>query len=182
MVAKDDEMFWPFATDGLYDTKSGYGFIRQQKVARTTSSSSGAQVPISFWKALWKVVWRVVRGILPVRKPLRVRGIDIEEVCPFCQVEDESIDHLMVRCMVVVRWWFVIMGGLRVNSFSTVQELLQQVFELNDPALAEKCVNFMWVIWEARNKLVFHGMQVVLDTLVARLQVVEAPHRMSPVP
>lgn len=81
-------------------------------MACTTSSSSVHHVLVKFWKSLWKlqalphckeVAWCAVRGILPVRKLLRVRGIDNEEVCPFCNDEAASIDHILLVCPVVVR-------------------------------------------------------------------------------
>lgn len=113
-----------------------------------------------------EVVWRAVKGILPVRKLLHERGIDMDVVCPFCNVAEELIDHVVVSCPVVARWWFIILRGLRVQEDSTVQGLLQQDFQLGDPLLAAECVTFMWVIWEARNRLIFQGVQPQMEDLL----------------
>ncbi|XP_057419187.1 uncharacterized protein LOC130713437 [Lotus japonicus] len=187
-LAGGDELFWLGSTDGLYTTKQGYMFIRERKIARTTSSSL-VQAHSSFWKKLWKVpalprclelVWRAVKGILPVRKLLRGRGIDIEEACPFCNDAAESIDHVLLSCPIVARWWFVIMRGLRIPEGSSVCGFMQHVFQLDDPSIAADCVVFLSVLWEARNRCVFQGQVPQLQDLMARTSLLTAPPRGSP--
>ncbi|XP_057418932.1 uncharacterized protein LOC130713154 [Lotus japonicus] len=120
LTARDDELFWPHTIDGLYSTKSGYGFIRQQKLSRMVSSYAAHIAPIKFWKSLWhvqalppckEVSWRAVRGILSVRKLLQIRGIDVEDGCPLCHSTLETIDHVLLLYPVSARWWVV--GAIR---------------------------------------------------------------------
>ncbi|XP_057422351.1 uncharacterized protein LOC130716163 [Lotus japonicus] len=169
-LASDDELYWSFTTDGLYVTKSGYGFIRQRKVVSAASSSGVPQVHVKFWKSLWKVpalprcievAWRAVKGILLVRKLLHVRGVDVEEVCPLCHDEEESIHHILVSCPVVSHWWFALMGSLRVEAYGSVQGILQYCFDINDADMAAR--------------LVFQGITPLLDDLASRLQMIHAP-------
>ncbi|XP_057425625.1 uncharacterized protein LOC130718990 [Lotus japonicus] len=186
LTAKNDELYWPHTVDGLYTTKSGYGFIRKRKIYRAASSFSAHIAPVKFWKSLWhvqalprckEVAWRAVRGILPVRKLLQIRGVDVDASCPFCHDTPETIDHVLLQCPVSGRWWFAMVGGLRVQPTSMVLNFLQQIFELHDSNLEALCVSVLWVIWEARNRCVFQGVQPQVDDLMARLQMMVAPPR-----
>ncbi|XP_057450726.1 uncharacterized protein LOC130742639 [Lotus japonicus] len=71
------------------------------------------------------------------------------------------------------------MGSLRVEAYGSVQGILQYCFDINDVDMASRCVNFVWAIWEARNRLVFQGITSSLDVLASRLQMIHAPPSVS---
>lgn len=185
-----DELFWPYNTDGPYTTKSGYDFLRQKKLCSAASTSSTQTAPIKFWKDLWHVqalpqcketVWRDVRGILPVRKLLQVRGVDVEDGCPFCHSATETIDHVLLLCPVTLRWWFTATGGLRIQDNTTVQGFFQHILELHDSTLEALSVAVLWVIWEACNQCIFQGKEPTVEGILARVQMMKAPPRVLPV-
>ncbi|XP_057434338.1 uncharacterized protein LOC130727025 [Lotus japonicus] len=95
----------------------------------------------------------------------------------FCHDIPETIDHVLLACPVTSRWWFAMVSGLQVQPDSTVMSLLQQVFELHDSSLEALCVSVLWVIWEARNRCVFQGVEPRVDDLVTRLKLMAAPPR-----
>src|ERR1044072_7962537 len=90
-----DTFFWPHAADGEYSCKTGYAFLMQEQVLRT-SATSGATSPLSpaAWNKLWsanalprckELAWRCCHGILPLRPQL---SIDIDPLCPVCHEEN----------------------------------------------------------------------------------------------
>ncbi|XP_057432423.1 uncharacterized protein LOC130725188 [Lotus japonicus] len=164
MRPASDVLFWPLTSDGGYTTKSAYGFIRQRRIRIEASSSSGQLPHARFWKTLWavdalprcnEVAWRVAKNIVPVRCALCVRGMQVEEECPFCGVHPETIVHVLFLCPVVARWWFASPMGVRFRSSDIPADFLQQIFDQQDDHLTGLCFTFLYVIWELRKVVIY---------------------------
>lgn len=52
-------------------------------------------------------VWRLVLNALPTLMNLRMRHINTDGMCPICNIEEESTNHLFLRCGWVKLIWFV---------------------------------------------------------------------------
>ncbi|GJW54112.1 RNA-directed DNA polymerase, eukaryota, reverse transcriptase zinc-binding domain protein [Tanacetum coccineum] len=51
-------------------------------------------------------VWRAFINRLPIRLHLIMRGVILNSTsCPFCNTSDESIDHCLISCSVVIPIW-----------------------------------------------------------------------------
>ncbi|XP_057444702.1 uncharacterized protein LOC130736943 [Lotus japonicus] len=175
-----DALFWPWTIDGVYTTKTGYTFIRQRRLhdEASTSSNRGQNQQASFWKAVWKahalprvkdVVWRAVVGILPVRHALRKRGIEIEDVCPFCQDSAETSARVLFQCPIVARWWYAAPLSVRFQPAEEPAEFVKQIMATKDDEVIAMGFTLIYVIWEHRNKSVHDYVQPSLDAVLQRL-------------
>ena len=61
------------------------------------------------WKSLWKLriherykilIWRIGNGILPTKLNIALRLGFSDNLCPLCKLEEESIDHLFLKCSI----------------------------------------------------------------------------------
>ncbi|XP_057415840.1 uncharacterized protein LOC130710549 [Lotus japonicus] len=109
LVPRQDVLMWPETIDGAYTAKSGYEFVKQQRLRSSPSSSTGQPPPTRFWKALWtaaalprckEIAWRVAVNIVPVNGVLRRRGIEVDDTCVFCKTAVETSSHALFSCPV----------------------------------------------------------------------------------
>ena len=61
------------------------------------------------WKSFWKLriherykilIWRIGNGILPTKLNIALRLGFSDNLCPLCKLEEESIDHLFLKCSI----------------------------------------------------------------------------------
>jgi len=99
-VRRDDRMVWVGEGTQEYTVKSGYSIL---------IGVSSMQSSVSF-KLLWSLsaaplvivgAWRILLDKLPTRINLARRGVQLaNQLCPLCQKDVESIDHLFNTCFV----------------------------------------------------------------------------------
>lgn len=84
-------------------------------VHREDTSSSNSTGSKDLWREVWGAklqpklklfVWKILKGILPTRVNLKKRKIPIDNKCPICKVEEETIEHLLFGCDWVRTVWF----------------------------------------------------------------------------
>ncbi|XP_057422210.1 uncharacterized protein LOC130716023 [Lotus japonicus] len=180
----EDALFWAAAQDGIYCAKSGYQFL-QEKVSRSSPSSSSAPtLSEAQWCLFWKspalprckqLAWRVWVGAVPVRHSLRRRGLDIDPCCAICGVEEETLDHLFLRCEVVRATWFGTELGVRIDDGVSFHAFMGQVLQTRDKEVVAAVQTVLCAIWEARNKVVFEGYEFRWRNVVSRFQSLVCP-------
>ncbi|GJQ90938.1 RNA-directed DNA polymerase, eukaryota [Tanacetum coccineum] len=107
--------------------------------------------------------WKVMVEALPTRLNMSRRGISIPSImCPVCDEEVESVNHLFFRCKVcyqigrkVLKWWN--MSDQEVNSYAEwsvwmasirIGSKLKEIFE-------GVWITTWWYMWWYRNKILF---------------------------
>lgn len=71
--------------------------------------------------------WRVINGILTTRTTLSRRRINVELVCPLCEIEEETEFHSLCTCSFVSAAWIALRWGFKEiqnHSSSTVEWIL----------------------------------------------------------
>lgn len=75
--------------------------IREQKEVYHSIDNSG------FWRKLWNLkvplkvkhfLWRAASGILPTKEQLISKKVAINNLCPVCNISQETTFHLLVSC------------------------------------------------------------------------------------
>ncbi|KAL7587442.1 hypothetical protein Lser_V15G40495 [Lactuca serriola] len=70
-------------------------------------------------------IWRAVLGRIPVADTLATRGIIIpNNLCPLCNKETETVDHILVTCEYSreVQYWILKWCGIEKSGFKNVKE------------------------------------------------------------
>lgn len=113
-----DTLCWKLENSGQYSVKSAYKLIQEQK------GSWNAANNIVFWKKLWNikappkalnVVWRAVSSCLPTKTILQTKHIQIDNICPVCKEEAETIFHSLVQCKAVALCWKIHNAKITTN-------------------------------------------------------------------
>ena len=102
---REDVMIWDSAPRGKYTPKGGYlklseiGFEREAKW---------------WWKKLWKIhsppktrlfLWCVLENKVPTWDTLQKRGFQGQGSFVLCKAEEESVNHLFLKCAYCIEVW-----------------------------------------------------------------------------
>lgn len=133
------------------------------------------------WSLIWNLdlpdrvkifIWKCLRGILPVRHGLNTRMPNISPVCPLCDSENETVEHLFCSCSFARSVWNgcgIPSSSLILPANSSFKEWLldriiclrkhQQQFFLY--------ISTLWSIWKHRNQHIFSSLQFNPDAVLA---------------
>ncbi|KAI8546705.1 hypothetical protein RHMOL_Rhmol07G0140800 [Rhododendron molle] len=126
-VGRIDQLVWHFNPNRCYSVKSGY-HIALQNLSEKDSNQPGTSFKLAkeVWKVLWKMKvpnknknfwWRVCRNILATKKNLFKRRCAQDNLCPICDCEVESIDHMLFMCPWANLVWF----GCNIKPFGDLR-------------------------------------------------------------
>ncbi|XP_076948891.1 G-type lectin S-receptor-like serine/threonine-protein kinase At1g67520 [Bidens hawaiensis] len=122
--------------------------------------------------------WRVEMERIPVMIELVKRGIMVTSaVCPICEEEVESVEHLMISCQFAQDVWSVISSWCKVPpifAFS-VKDLLElhrftHLPKRKAKAFYSVCLTTLWCLWRARSALIFEGKVANLCNVVGEIK------------
>ena len=167
MSRGQDRLAWSGNPRGTLDLKSAYSLATAEEATPPFSSSQ-------IWKLdmLPKIrtfLWRCQHNSIGVKCCLARRGVDIDELCPICQREPESIIHAIRDCAWVKGVWMQL--GVSTSNQDFWMSNLQDWINLNGKAKCSRAqekppwnVTFsfdVWYIWINRNMVVFNGKKVI---------------------
>jgi hypothetical protein len=111
----EDKHVFSIAPNGIYSTKIAYeGFFL-------------GSVIFPYCKKIWKTwalpkrcffIWLVAQNRLWTADRLAKRGLSHLEKCPFCDQEDETIDHLLVTCSFSREFWYLLLRIFGLHSLA----------------------------------------------------------------
>ncbi|KAF7843116.1 reverse transcriptase [Senna tora] len=171
----DDGRVWLPSRKGVFDVKLGYHVIKGRMVIVDASKPySSFSVPKELWGAIWKLkvpgkvrhfIWRVCSNSLPVMSNLVRRRCGVNALCPVCNMEEESSEHMLLFCKWTEMVWFGSMLCARWNRFDVRRvedwwcNLLlgeSKVEDWSASLFAFTC----WFVWKARCRMVFEHVPV----------------------
>ncbi|XP_057443958.1 uncharacterized protein LOC130736128 [Lotus japonicus] len=179
-----DSFFWMGANDGVYSAKSGYLFLQQVDGQGIASSSTTDSMEEGLWKIFWaapslprcqELSWRLYHGVVPICQKLCQGAVDVDPSCPICRLEDESIDHLFLRCAVMKDNWFASRLGVRVYSHQRFPVFLRLLVRDFDDEGVTEVHSLLYTMWEARNREVFYEHIVDWREVLARAGSMRVP-------
>ncbi|KAL6269322.1 hypothetical protein ACE6H2_026233 [Prunus campanulata] len=183
-TCESDRLVWPFSVSGGYSVKTGYNLIHpcyhpNQRHMRGSGSHS---VSKKVWKLIWcsplppkvkNFMWRAVKGCLPTKALLFRRHLGSSSMCPVCEIEPETIEHLLLCCSWNSSVWFGSLLCYRVDlqSITTFDEwLLGATSQLDKTKTLWVLVHISficWSIWKSRCAFVFEGKNVCPKQTIA---------------
>ncbi|CAN1164931.1 Uncharacterized mitochondrial protein AtMg00310 [Linum perenne] len=171
LEAIDDKIIWQYAPSGAYTVHSGY------ELARGKFSTDLIYQPTSlydkhFWNLVWSLpvqpklkifLWKIFKGILPTRGNLAKRFTLVTD-CPVCLEEEESSEHLFMRCILAKKLAQLLNIQIHVFYHDSVAYSWRILFKMNQQYQV-KILIFWWRLWKSRNNVVFTKSQQFLETL-----------------
>lgn len=113
---------------------------------------------------------------------LAKRGLTQSLLCPLCDQQDETINHILVSCSFVRQFWFDLLRPFGLQDFHLGLDM--DDFDLFGVLIVVGYVGFaakamilwsFWVhgLWKHRNSVVFHGTppNLVVAVQLAREEV-----------
>ena len=126
-----DKIIWPHSTTRECRVKKAYELLH----ANISLPNNGHQQK---WKQLWKIPiphkiltfnWKLLRNALPLKTELCRRGINCDLVCPLCQTDTETINHLFLQCHFARAIWL----GVDINTRALKQNHITVQTWIQDP-------------------------------------------------
>lgn len=166
-VMADDKTVWHYSKNGRFSVRSCYHFI-SSVMSNQGASGQGATSGVGNlnWKEIWNLpippkirvfLWRACSGILPHKAELFRRHICSNPFCSSCDVEVETIGHVLMDCRGMREFWqqqpFNLPGLERHTSMWSIYQLLKMRLQ-SDLFLVSLVI--CWKVWEVRN-LETHG-------------------------
>jgi len=99
----EDKIVWSLDFRGIFSVKS------------LCEKMLGSNLPNFLAKASWKskapmkacfLAWTTSKGKVPTEVALKKRNFNLVSRCAMCLEEEESVDHLFVRCHWISSLWF----------------------------------------------------------------------------
>ena len=168
----EDSLAWAFSKNGLFSLQSAYLLARGSNPLNLGFSSMSW-----IWKAethprIQFFMWLCFHNSLPTSEILVLRGLNLNPVCSLCHLENESVDHLLRRCIVAQEFWCKL--KVPCELLATFDQPVKKWLEVNcsSRAISDhlgipwKIVFPMgiWQLWFARNKFQFRTG--VVDNLI----------------
>ena len=111
-----DRMIWPLTRDGKYAVKNGYHSLKNEEVDLRKNKSSGShKVEEIVWKKIWKLLvpnkvrnfmWKASGNWLATNYNLWRRRIRDSAMCPICESEAETVEHMLLLCEWTQLVWY----------------------------------------------------------------------------
>lgn len=85
------------------------------------NNNSNNQFP---WNKLWNfnipskikfLIWKVYYNALPTKDNLIKRNMNVDPICPVCNVHNETILHSLVTCPIIEKVWYASSLSLRIS-------------------------------------------------------------------
>ena len=176
-IDKPDKWIWTKANNGEFNLKSAYGLTRNVQDIRVCDP---------LWKNVWKsqlherlkmLLWRIASNLLPTKNNLDRFINPVDQCCPLCEIEQESIVHIFVYCSVAKACWFGSRWSIK-SEFLSINNGTQLVsFILNPPDNLFQSQDdrkefslfgtlLLDGIWRLRNSVVFYGNKAMPEDVL----------------
>jgi hypothetical protein len=165
---------WRLSNSGVYSAKSAYMGLLQGDIA------------FNPWERIWKTwapnkcrffLWLVAHNRCWIADRLERRNLPHPDKCPLCDQEEETIQHLLIRCVFARQFWFALLqwcgliGITPEQAESSLDEWWSRVGSRVSRTLKEGLITLLilgaWTIWRHRNDCVFNGSSPRVSTALA---------------
>lgn len=171
-----DGWWWNKERLGVYSVKSAYMWLQLQKNQSVNPDNSRC------WKRFWNLkvppkvknmIWRAATGCLPTKSQLRMKHVNIDNVCPHCQLSPETIVHALLTCTFAKECWHQTQThvGSDMQDHESFLYWMVTVFDTWTTEKRQEAAMMLWSIWRGRNDLVWKqkGLQVRDIVVSARM-------------
>lgn len=120
---------------------------------------------LNTWRKMWNLkvspkmkifLWMAISNILPTKDQFRMKKVDVNFLCPVCNVEPKFVLHSLVLCKFAKecrRSTGYIFNDQMYNSFQQWLKMISDVFKKDDMHLI---VSIYWSLWRNMNEIVWN--------------------------
>lgn len=169
-----DQIRWAWEKDGQFSARSAYAAKfcgREVAPAADFTWKSNAPLQCRFF------TWLAFRDRCWTSDRLARRGLPHQDSCPFCNQHEESIQHLLLRCVFAKEVWHNVCEALGRQDWtpSGTDVLTEWCITKNDNGHRVKDIRaimvlVMWCIWKQRNDIVFEGATPSIPRLARTIE------------
>ena len=173
----NDMLTWGETKKREFSVKSAYRLLYQKSISGVASASAGS-IKV-FWDGVWSsqvqpkvrnFIWRACHNILPTKTKLFEKKISTSFSCPWCEEEPETCDHILWQCEFAQKVWSAcsvsLPRGVDIRlSFLEVMECCLKGLKSPD---VEIIFNTAWMLWRARNELMWEEKLSNVDDICCR--------------
>jgi len=174
MRLPSDKMVWNWEKDGEFSVRSAYHFLCDEKSRNQLGPSNPQRNKL--WKEIWRAfipnkiknfMWRLAKNILPTRANLQKKGITFDTLCPLCHCEQESSQHLFLKCNLMKLSMFASHLGSHIPPDVDLHDWILKWLTCQDSLGAHFFCTLLWKFWAGRNAAVFKGSPLDPSLLAA---------------
>ncbi|KAM0069800.1 putative reverse transcriptase zinc-binding domain-containing protein [Helianthus debilis subsp. tardiflorus] len=122
--------------------------------------------------------WRGIQDRLATLGGLKRRGMLPESaICKLCGEQEEDADHLFTACYVASVLWLKVSVWCKIphifafNTKDLLECYKQNIIEVRKRRYIKTIIiTTCWMIWKARNELIFNGTRVNIDAIFGEMQ------------
>lgn len=172
-----DTHIWRLSPSGQYTAKSAYDALFQGSIS------------FEPWERIWRswcwhqasaifFLWLAAHNRCWAADRLAHRNLPHPSLCPLCDQEEETINHLLVACVFSRQFWFVFLQRVGLSalapqpSVSSLEDWWRWASSSADKSLREGLNSLIilgaWQLWRHRNDCVFNGAAPSLPFILAQ--------------
>ncbi|CAN1844818.1 Putative ribonuclease H protein At1g65750 [Linum perenne] len=160
----DDRLVWGLEDNGVFSIKSAYLLLKD--------INTGDEV--YDWRLAWRwngpnrikhFIWLVCHNRILTNEERSRRHITNQVVCPRCLNHSESLSHVIRDCCFAVQVWEDVLPHLLTTRDRNLDFKQWWREKLADNTSNISVGVTAWVIWKARNNLIFEGVRESVDAI-----------------
>ncbi|KAG8473366.1 hypothetical protein CXB51_035474 [Gossypium anomalum] len=158
-VPQEDCLVWGNERSGIYSVHSRYSLLLQLP----TPLSSNHEVFKQIWETrcppkIKIVLWKFVHSFVAIRSCLYNRRVAKNPICSRCNIDHETVNHVLRFCASAKDVRVMLGYPLHmVTAQMDFHEWLLWILKMHHTIKHNEVCVTMWVIWFARNHMVYEG-------------------------
>ncbi|EEF43404.1 conserved hypothetical protein [Ricinus communis] len=151
----EDSWYWLFDDKGNYLVKNCYRLL-QGDLGRPETS---------FWNKFWKLkiptkvrnlMWKICSNCIRTAMNLRMRYVDLDPLCKWCNREPETLFHVLFGCSMARECWDLLGFRFSFPTESPICSWIQNFFIDNHEDTCAKMALVCGSLWNQRNHWVWN--------------------------
>ncbi|KAH1057629.1 hypothetical protein J1N35_035694 [Gossypium stocksii] len=166
-----DVLVWRGDNSDVYTARSGYHWLITEENHRIHND-----ITREYYTKLWDLkmpskirilLWKITNGYIPTTYNLKLRHLAINSLCPMCQEDEESVEHLFRDCSFTQQ----VLRRLGVpestcNKEAIWRKWLETEFNSQNTEACKIRAIAYWAVWFNRNKIYHEGVREQVDGVV----------------